>query len=445
MENNIDKLFQEKLKNLETIPNERVWNAIEQKLTKKKKRVFPFWWISSGIAALFLLGLFLFPTPKKDNPIYKNNVIITNDSKKEINNTTSDSLKIDSKLILEKKLNEILIVDEKSSKEKNIIEKKTTKNKTIFVAEKITNDSLIKRKSNIPEIFIADIDRENLGNKNIVNTKPKKDSVFVKQEKLQELKSKKDFMVVVEKEKNIEKNSAKKSTNNWSVSPVVAILNSNSFTSSSPIDVNLSNSTTGKNSFSYGVQISYKINKKWSVQSGIHQQNTRYENSNISVSQVASSATSSVVLNSNNTFSFIDNKSLESLSLSDATLVNNVSSNGNLFQEYGYVEIPLEIKYNLSNSTKFDSEIVVGFSSLFLNKNNFELQTNNSNQSGFVNNLNSLNFSGNFGVDFSYYLNKKWSININPMLKAQLNTFNNKANGFSPFNIGVYSGFKYNF
>ena len=42
----IDDLFQEQLKNLEVSPNKRVWNNIEDKLKKKKRKVFPFWWFS---------------------------------------------------------------------------------------------------------------------------------------------------------------------------------------------------------------------------------------------------------------------------------------------------------------------------------------------------------------------------------------------------------------
>ena len=70
MENkNIDKLFQEQLKDLEATPNKKVWNNIESKLKKKKRSILPFWWFSSGIAALLILGLILYPFSKDKNLI----------------------------------------------------------------------------------------------------------------------------------------------------------------------------------------------------------------------------------------------------------------------------------------------------------------------------------------------------------------------------------------
>lgn len=59
---NIDRLFQEKFKDFEAIPNDNVWKGIEAKLQnkeKKKRRVIPFWW-TIGAAAAAILLLFTF-------------------------------------------------------------------------------------------------------------------------------------------------------------------------------------------------------------------------------------------------------------------------------------------------------------------------------------------------------------------------------------------------
>jgi len=57
---NIDKLFQEKFKDFEVAPSDDVWPYLENKLKEKKDRkVIPFWWKLSGIAAALLLGLIL--------------------------------------------------------------------------------------------------------------------------------------------------------------------------------------------------------------------------------------------------------------------------------------------------------------------------------------------------------------------------------------------------
>jgi hypothetical protein len=152
------------------------------------------------------------------------------------------------------------------------------------------------------------------------------------------------------------------------------------------------------------------------------------------------SNSSSVAFSNGNTFSFIGNTS-ENLAFN----TNTVRSNGNLSQKYGYVEIPIEVKYNFSNNKKLETQVVAGFSTLFLNKNEVILNTATFSESVKANNLNNINFSGNLGFDFNYFINTNWSLNINPMFKAQLNTFSSNSNGFSPFNIGIYTGIKYSF
>jgi hypothetical protein len=57
---NIDKLFQEKFKDFESAAPEDSWPIIEARLKeKKKRRIIPFWWKLSGIAAALLIGFFI--------------------------------------------------------------------------------------------------------------------------------------------------------------------------------------------------------------------------------------------------------------------------------------------------------------------------------------------------------------------------------------------------
>lgn len=57
---NIDRLFQEKFKDFEASPPEFVWDNIREKLEdKKKRRVIPFWFKLTGVAAVLIMGLLL--------------------------------------------------------------------------------------------------------------------------------------------------------------------------------------------------------------------------------------------------------------------------------------------------------------------------------------------------------------------------------------------------
>ena len=59
---NIDKLYQEKLKNFNEVPDERVWKAISTSLDKKKKSrpIIPIWWKLGGVAAILAILLSIF-------------------------------------------------------------------------------------------------------------------------------------------------------------------------------------------------------------------------------------------------------------------------------------------------------------------------------------------------------------------------------------------------
>ena len=86
---NINKLFQENFENFEVIPDEIVWENIEKKLNeKKKRRVIPFWWKLSGIAAALLIGFFVFIDNSKPRIININTV-----AKQEKNNVKTNSNK----------------------------------------------------------------------------------------------------------------------------------------------------------------------------------------------------------------------------------------------------------------------------------------------------------------------------------------------------------------
>ena len=74
---NIDRLFQEKFRDFEANPSEDFWNNIEAKLDeKKRKRVIPFWWKFSGVAAVFLIGILIGNQVLKDDIAPINPIVI---------------------------------------------------------------------------------------------------------------------------------------------------------------------------------------------------------------------------------------------------------------------------------------------------------------------------------------------------------------------------------
>jgi len=424
---NIDKLFIDKLKSFQASPDEKVWQKIERKLKKKKqKKGIPIWWSYSGIAALLILGFFLFPISDNEFNEIENNVV---SSPKQLN------IK---KELLEKKGNRNLNNANKIyTAEKKI---KVSSQKENSSSKKMTYDSknnfqiALLEKNKIKQ-FIQPIAIHIENTFNIIEPKKLKN----KTKGLDFSKEVKDNISML---LNEEKKNAKKKKN-WSISPLIGILNSNSYTKSSPVSSSLSNSTKGDYTYSYGLQVSYQLNRKYSVQTGLHFQEISYQNKNLIVA-LSNINSSNINFDTRTNFDMIDlNSNVEtSVNISAA---NIVSRNGNLNQRYGYIEIPIEIKYNLIEKNSFKTELIVGASSLFLNENETTLETESFSSSGKMNNLNNINFSANLGVIFSYKFDKKWALNFSPMLKSHLNTFNNNSNGFKPYYFGVYSGINLNF
>lgn len=438
MENkNIDKLFQERLKNLEATPSKRVWTNIESDLKKKKKRVIPMWWFSTGIAAILILGFFIFPsTNGVIDDIDKQPIII---AIPEINTEKINAIK--KEIPFNTKKEETLIVEQnKKSNKRKPLQKKNNTKITVLVAD--TKPSVIENKkkdtvsnSQKDSTFL----KVNQINKTLESFKNKTDLASNSDAIEKDKRKKKNLLLAITNDIKVEEIIAKRI---WSITPVVAVLNSNSFSNTSPIAKNLENSTEGDNSYSYGIKIGYQLNNKWTIQSGIHLQEIRFSNNQLAVVSTKS-RTPNIAFNSG------DNYSLEGVN-SKKFNINNLSLNtigldGNLTQEYGYIEIPVEIKYNILESKKVKTQLVAGFSSLFLNSNSVRLSGKSFTETGKATNLNNLNFSGNLGMDFNYLFDKNWSFNINPMFKTQLNTYTQNANGFKPYFIGIYTGLNFKF
>ncbi|AMC11230.1 hypothetical protein Lupro_08170 [Lutibacter profundi] len=395
---NIDRIFQENLKDFEVFPPNNSWNAIEKQLAPtSKKRHIPIWFKVSSVAALLVLffsigTIFLLPTNN-----FTKNLIFNSDKQKEKLNT-KDTLNSKNTVIKSNTINEKesvkSIFDFENEKNilslENVDSKKTDEN-----VEKngITNKHLNR--------YYSLTDGKNLPLKNNINKK-----VLGK-----------DFL-----------------KGRLSVATIFAPIYINSFGSGSGIDSQFKeNTTSGNSSYSYGVKFAYKLNNKFSIQSGVNLINLGYTTNDVFITPGVA-----VISLSNLSSNPISSKSSNISS-------KEITNTGNINQIFGYVEIPVEIKYNVTNG-KLGVNLVGGFSTLLLNKDEVFIETSNFSQSlGSSNNLRSVNFSGNIGLDVDYSIHKNLYINISPMFKVQTNTFSKNAGSIQPYYLGVYTGLNYKF
>lgn len=127
----IDKLFQEHFNEHEVLPPDIVWENIEAHLKEKqKKRVIPFWWKLSGVAALFTVGLGLYNLQFDEIKSTKTDEIIVNKNKSNKDNSKKSTIKVSDAVVNNESIN--------SSENENVSNN----------SEKVANNKEIKSSEN---------------------------------------------------------------------------------------------------------------------------------------------------------------------------------------------------------------------------------------------------------------------------------------------------------
>ena len=390
---NIDRLFQENLKDFEVSPPTKAWSGIEKKLVKpSNKRIIPFWVKISSVAALLAL-LFSIGT------IY---LLPTSNFTKNIRPKNSEIPKI---------------IDEKDQETTVAVKEEKAKSKISTPTEADTNSNLEN---------LADINLE------VIENTSDESSEITKESNPYFLADAVDLPLQNNKANKVD---TKEFLNGkLTVATIFAPIYINSFGDGSGVDSQFKeNPTSGNSSYSYGVKVAYKLNNKFSVQSGVNLINLGYTTDGIYVTPGVSVVG----------FSNISNNPI--LAKNEIASSKEIDNSGSLNQVFGYVEIPVEVKYNVVNG-KFGVNVVGGFSTLLLNRDEVFIETTNFSQSlGSSNNLRSVNFSGNIGLDLDYSIRKNLFINVSPMFKVQTNTFSRNSGSIQPYYLGVYTGLNYKF
>ena len=422
---NIDRLFQENFKEMEVFPPDRVWNNIEMHLQgRSRNKVVPFFRKLSGVAVaallFFSLGLGYFKPWKKDTLL--NNSGTIQNSKSNTNVTPV----IDQNNLAEQNITAAITDDVN----KTVQEGKVVKMEVPVVAEAKKND-----------FKFADEEGNVIANKDLTEKEEKitDKSLNINREFLQ---TSIESAISSNEKVNIKSESGKK----WSVGPTIAPVYLNSLQQGSPISENLrNNAISSDEAFSYGVKVNYQLTDKINIQSGLNRLELGYNTKDVNLS-IASSKYPNNNINAKNSAIYLSSSQNSRPNIESSTVAGKTDIEGELNQSFEYLEIPLEMKYNLFES-KVGLNLVGGFSTYILTDNqvSFVLPNLNETKIGEANNLNSFNFSGNLGFDIDYKITQDWFLNVTPMLKYQFNTFSNSSGNFQPYYFGVYSGVNYRF
>ncbi|KQC32296.1 hypothetical protein AAU57_02360 [Nonlabens sp. YIK11] len=492
-EKNIDRLFQEKFQDFKPAAPAGSWDAIESKLDQAKKRpaVLPLWWKLAGVAAVLAVLISVFVWNPDDVTPVENMVVeeapsseetelhqgIANEEKQPANITDQQSNSIDSNPNQTKQSQES-VVENSSEAAAAMPSSSKSKNGTSFKTKESTPQNKVT--SQAQKDFIAqseqtrepldsrangnDVDpqnaadsksssdpfqnsvNENVGDAMAMNQETKADEIQEKEET--ELESLEDIAAATAVTRQDEPMPRKK----WSAATVVAPVYASSLSGSSISDrVSRENQNT-QTDISYGVAISYAIDSRWSVRTGLHQVNMNYNNQDINYGLNGNT----LILNNAEAMAIFDPSAVNapapamfsSASSFDQELRNaRILSNfkGEMSQQLGYLEMPFEVTYRLVDK-KLGVNVLGGFSALFLTDNNVSIVNDSRRLDlGSDENFNSFNQSANFGIGLDYQFSKNIGLTLEPTFKYQLNSLKENTSDFRPYTVGVYTGLMYRF
>lgn len=476
---NVDNLFRETLDDFAKAPDPKVWDRIQASLdrqTQRKRRAIPLWWQLGGVAAVLALILFL-ALPGSDSEL-------TIPADEQTTSTPSDlnTSKEEPEDLELSKGNEKAVTDTNS---KESPDKATPNSRTPLSSQIATTtsenkpDEVISSTSNGAEAYypIPDTDpaiAQITSDTKAVSQDPLADSLLIGDDsgvteeyrdpaktqtlaavaEVQEEEAAKEFRDLFEEIDDEEKPRQNELKEKWSVGPSVAPVFYAANGTGSPIDnAFVNNDKTGKFNMSYGVKVTYKLSDKWHLRSGLHKVDYTYNTNDIiftsSLSANANSSIRNIDFAPTSDYLVVESRSLPVTKAgatgSDEIAAKNPARSGTMVQEMGYLEIPMEINYVLLDK-KIGVNVVSGISSLMLLDNVVNLESENgTTEMGTANNINSLNFSANFGLGIDYNISEKFKVQLEPLIKYQLNTFTNTAGQFNPYTIGIYSGIQYKF
>jgi hypothetical protein len=197
---------------------------------------------------------------------------------------------------------------------------------------------------------------------------------------------------------------------------------------------------------SYGVALGYELNDRWTVRAGVHKVDVSYNTQDVRYGATIPSATVAGNFDQNGVSNAIV-PSGAAIAGAFPEIINNSFKgfDGELTQQLGYIEMPLEIRYNITNS-RLKLSMTGGFSALFLQENNVRITDDNQRlELGSDDNFRDFNQSANFGIGLNYGLTDKIGVMLEPMFKYQLNALERNTANFRPYTLGMYSGLTFNF
>jgi hypothetical protein len=257
-----------------------------------------------------------------------------------------------------------------------------------------------------------------------------------------------------------------KSPDKWSVGALASpTYYSRLNTESNDLSKQLQESEQSVISYSVGAAISYKINKRFSVQTGLYYSSMgqdlgqinsfsgfqKYDNTKgpnnfeiLTSSGRVMTSNPDVFLNASGPVERI--QTVFTNDVFDPEKANLQYMDNNLIQNFSYLELPVVLRYKFIDKA-MDFNLIGGISyNLLVNNDVYAVVKGEKYSVGETMGLNPLTLSSSIGMGMEYNFSGKLSLNIEPTFRYYINPFKEITTADShPFSFGIFSGVSYKF
>jgi hypothetical protein len=472
---NIDEIFRDKLKDYEKTPPVFLWTSIQEGLNARKRKQRILLMKTIGIAAAILLafiaGWQMTNSPDKDtkrinsfseqvnigskvNPSTKTNKIITDNQ--SINTNQADTANL------------IISPGETGPNSLKLSSIAAFAPNTSFIGNNMTSEV---SKSNELELFNTEKDFLDKFHQNFKMVKKltdwvaslRKDSLISSFPNTKTMITSADRINSAKSSVEVATFKPERNNSHWSLkAEFTPTFNSQAQSGGSKTDFVTNNvsqnskpqKTTAENTLSGGMVAGYKVGKRLVVKSGIIYNNIRQTTSNIDLIgvnplySVPGNATLASTPAGQVSLSKVGSNSADAVLNSKYQLDNpsKYASEVELKQDFGFIEIPLQVTYKLINS-KFNMGLTGGVSTNILVGNNVILSENGEKIStGETANMRSIVYSGAIGLEVGYEITSRISLTVEPRIKHFINSLStSKSVDYKPLQMGFVTGLTYSF
>ena len=218
-------------------------------------------------------------------------------------------------------------------------------------------------------------------------------------------------------------------------------------------------------SYTGGVALSYKVNKRLSIQSGLFYSSVgqeleginsfagfqKYDYTKGDHNFEVLTTNGSVYTNNADVFLFADGNSERLITnynndVFDPQKASLEYINNTMKQSFSYLELPLFLRYKFIDRT-VDFNLIGGVSyNLLVDNSVYTVIDGSKYMIGTTEGLNMFSISSSLGMGMEYKFSEQLSLNLEPTFRYYLNTFNNAAGThFHPYSFGIFSGISYKF